>query len=109
IKSTETHFLPLEISNIDVKFHLHHHQKGLLWYSTYGVNFAGDYSFTNISQKEELVRFRLRFPAAQAIYDDLVLYANDQPLPVSNESGGDGGAAVAAIMMKPGQVVHLRT
>jgi hypothetical protein len=34
-------FLPVEASRIRVNFHLNPRQKGLLWYSTYAVDFAG--------------------------------------------------------------------
>src|ERR1043165_7865588 len=39
--------LPLETSNVSVDLNLDHRQKGLLWYSTYTVNFKGVYSFLN--------------------------------------------------------------
>src|SRR5690349_24726399 len=42
--------LPLESSKIDVDLDLQHRQKGLLWYSTYKVNFAGVYGFRNTSE-----------------------------------------------------------
>src|SRR5438034_10249705 len=38
-------FVALESSRIDVDLDLEHRQKGLLWYSTYGVKFAGVYRF----------------------------------------------------------------
>src|SRR6185436_9785761 len=52
---------------------LEHRQKGLLWYSTYKVTFAGIYAFHNPSDKEQLVDFKLQFPTSQAIYDNLTL------------------------------------
>jgi len=107
--SRETRLLPLESSRIDVRFDLEHRQKGLLWYSTYGVGFGGDYGFTNTSDKDELVTFRLRFPAKHAIYDDLALSLDDQPLAVTNEADAEGGAAIASARLKPGQRIRLRT
>lgn len=59
--------LPLESSKIDVDLNLEHRQKGLLWYSTYKVNFAGVYGFRNPSDKEQTVDIRLQFPTSQAI------------------------------------------
>ena len=64
--------LPLESSNIDVNLDLQHRQKGLLWYSTYKVDFSGVYGFRNTSDKEQTVNFELNFPTSQAIYDNLV-------------------------------------
>src|SRR6266550_8121817 len=57
-----TTLLSLESSAIDVALDLEHRQKGLLWYSTYKVNFAGNYVFRNPSDKEEAVSFKLNFP-----------------------------------------------
>src|ERR1039458_655524 len=44
-------FLPVEASRIHVNFHLTPRQKGLLWYSTYAVDFTGNYTFHNRSEE----------------------------------------------------------
>ncbi len=80
--------LPLESSRISVNLNLNHRQKGLLWYSTYAVDFAGGYKFRNTSQQEESVDFQLKFPAAQAVYDDLRVMINDNPAPIRSDSSG---------------------
>ena len=41
------HRIALDASDINVDLKLDHRQKGLLWYSTYGVRFAAIYRFTN--------------------------------------------------------------
>jgi len=66
---TEDQITPLllESSKIDVDLDLQHRQKGLLWYSTYKVNFSGVYGFRNTSDKEQTVNFSLQFPTSQAI------------------------------------------
>ena len=94
--------LPLESSAVDVGLDLEHRQKGLLWYSTYKVNFAGRYGFTNTSDKEQKVTFELGFPSAQAIYDDLVFTVDGVPVPtntadqrVSGEAKVPAGKSVA--------------
>ena len=84
--------LSLESSAIDVALDLEHRQKGLLWYSTYKVAFAGNYSFRNPSDKEETVFFRLGFPTARAIYDDLTLTVDGTPVPITNEGNAAGGS-----------------
>src|SRR5262245_48341395 len=45
------HNVDPESSNIDVNLDLEHRQKGLLWYSTYKVKFAGAYVFRNPSDQ----------------------------------------------------------
>ena len=85
--------LPLESSNIDVNLDLDHRQKGLLWYSTYKVAFSGVYTFVNTSDKEQVVDFKLQFPTAQAIYDNLTFVVDGVPLQLANESNAAASSA----------------
>lgn len=82
--------LPLEASTIKVNLDLDHRQKGLLWYSTYKVDFSGVYSFRNTSDQEQTVDFELQFPTTEAIYDDLTLTVDGAPAALK-----DGGNAAA--------------
>ena len=95
--------LPLESSAVDVGLDLEHRQKGLLWYSTYKVDFAGSYGFRNTSDKEQLVTFVLNFPTAKAIYDDLVFTVDGTPVATSNEAN----AASGSVKIPAGQVTRL--
>ena len=88
--------LTLEGSRIDVALDLEHRQKGLLWYSTYKVNFGGVYTFNNPSDKEQAVMFALKFPSSQAIYDDLVFTVDGAQVPVTNEHGTASGTVKVA-------------
>lgn len=88
--------LPLDSSRIDVALDLDHRQKGLLWYSTYKVNYGGVYTFHNTSDKEQAVTFTLSFPASQAIYDDLVFNIDDVPMTITNEKNSVSGIAKIA-------------
>jgi inner membrane protein involved in colicin E2 resistance len=96
IKTTSTVPLSLESSKIDVGLDLAHRQKGLLWYSTYAVGFQGDYSFTNTSGGPQDVTFYLSFPSQQAVYDDLAMSVDNQPIPVKNAGPGVQGTAQVA-------------
>ena len=96
--------LGLDSSHIDVALDLEHRQKGLLWYSTYKVNYGGVYSFQNRSFKEQSVNFTLVFPASQAIYDDLVFTVDDVPLSITNEQNSATGVAKVG----PGKVATLK-
>jgi inner membrane protein involved in colicin E2 resistance len=80
--------LPLESTRIGVKIHLDPRQKGLLWYSTYGVDFGGDYVFRNTTAEPRNVSFRLNFPAQKAIYDGLQMTVNDQLIPLTTDEQG---------------------
>ncbi|MDQ3473396.1 MAG: hypothetical protein M3447_06630 [Acidobacteriota bacterium] len=74
--------LPLESSRINVSLDLEHRQKGLLWFSTYKVDFSGAYTFRNIGEKEEAIVFALRFPTTEAIYDNLTFLVDGAPVPL---------------------------
>jgi inner membrane protein involved in colicin E2 resistance len=96
--------LPLTGSSIDVALDLEHRQKGLLWYSTYKVNFSGEYGFGNTTDKEQLVSFTLRFPTQQAIYDDLVFSVDGSPVQIKNE----GNQATGQVKVAPGKTAQLK-
>ena len=97
VEKTEIVPLSIDASKIDVVLNLKHRQKGLLWYSTYAVAFDADYTFTNSSGQDQNVTFHFTFPASEAIYDDLVMSVDDQPLPVSyTKAGATGSSHIAA-------------
>ena len=83
--------LALESSRIRVKINLDPRQKGLLWYSTYAVDFGGDYVFRNDTTAAQAVSFRLKFPAQKAIYDGLQMKVNDQVVPLTTDDQGTVG------------------
>ena len=95
--------LPLESSAIQVALDLEHRQKGLLWYSTYKVDFSGSYGFRNLSDKEETVDFTLNFPTSQAIYDDLTFLVDGVAVPTTNHDK----AATAAVKIAAGKTAQL--
>jgi len=98
------HSLTPDSSNIDVALNLDHRQKGLLWYSTYAVKFAGEYTFTNPTDKDQFVSFRLKFPADKAIYDDVTVLIDGQKVPISN----DNDAIVARANVPAGKTVTMQ-
>jgi inner membrane protein involved in colicin E2 resistance len=103
VKDEVTTWLPLESSTVDVALNLEHRQKGLLWYSTYKVGFAGSYGFHNTSDKEQDVTFVLNFPASKAIYDDLIFTVDGAAIPVTNEQN----AALGHVKLQPGSSTRL--
>lgn len=98
-----TNDVPLESSKIKVDLDLQHRQKGLLWYSTYRVRFAGVYGFRNPTDKEQTLIFRLQFPTAQAIYDDLTFNVDGDPATLTNENN----AAKAEVKIGAGKTAQL--
>jgi inner membrane protein involved in colicin E2 resistance len=100
----ETRTFRPQASTIAVGLNSEPRRKGLLWYATYKVGFRGDYQFRNLEGSPRTVRLRLRFPASQAIYDDLQFFLDDQP--VTPVIGSDSAYALARL--EPGQIVRLR-
>ena len=94
--------LPLDQSRIKVGLDLEQRQKGLLWFATYRVAWAGQYVFRNDTDAED-VTFKLAFPAPQAIYDDLVFTVDGQAVPVTTKDG----AVTATLKRSPGSVMRL--
>lgn len=70
--------LALDQTRASVAFDLDHRQKGLLWYSTYVVSFAGTFRFRNTTDSEA-VTLEFRLPASQAIYDALQVTVDGKP------------------------------
>ena len=106
VKTVQEEFvtdLPLESSRVDVGLDLQHRQKGLLWYSTYKVAFSGLYSFRNSSDKEQTVDFKLRFPTAQAIYDNLTFTVDGTPVSLANQNN----AATTSVRVGAGRTAQL--
>jgi inner membrane protein involved in colicin E2 resistance len=97
--------LALEGSNIDVKLRLDHRQKGLLWYSTYAVDFAGEYKYRNDTSEPQVVSYHLAFPAQRAVYDGLEMEVDGQRVPIA---ANEQGACVEA-MLAAGETATLRT
>lgn len=111
----EVRAVPLERTRIEVALALEPRQKGLLWYSTYKVRFQGQYTFRNTGDAAPLT-FTLPLPASLAIYDDLVMRVNGQPLPLTSlparpDAPGAGTASVASVsgsaVVPAGQVAVL--
>jgi len=95
--------LPLESSKIDVNLNLGHRQKGLLWYSTYKVDFLGLYTYRNSSDKEQSVDFDLKFPTSRAIFDNLTFTVDGNPVALTNNNN----TATGVVKIAPGKVAQL--
>ncbi len=77
-------------------------RKGLLWYKTYKVHFAGDYSFKNNFANERKFDVTFAFPAQQAVYDNVSILVNGKRV----EPSGDMYAR-SSVVLKPGQTATL--
>jgi inner membrane protein involved in colicin E2 resistance len=91
--------MPLDSSRVNVVLNLDHRQKGLLWYSTYAVDFSGAYKFRNTSASDQPVDFQLKFPASQAVYDNLTVTVDDKLVPIRTDSS----SVIARVPVAAGQ------
>ena len=101
ITKTETHevtnAVPLDSSQIVADLHIDYRQKGLLWFSTYRVGFAGNYTFRNPTGQEQSFTIRLPLPSKQAVYDGMEISLDGQVLPLDF----GGAEAIARGVLKP--------
>jgi len=88
----------VDASRVAATFHIDYRQKGLLWFSTYKVDFDGVYTFQNPSSREEEFVFQLPFPAQQAVYDNVQLLLDEKPLALTFS----GSQAVARTRLAAG-------
>jgi hypothetical protein len=93
-----------ESSRVDVRLGLDHRQKGLLWYSTYVVDFAGTYVFRNPGTEAAPVLFTLPFPAEKAIYDGLTMEVNQKQVVFA----ATPQTASTTVAVAPGETAILR-
>lgn len=96
--------LPLDATRVNVNLQLDHRQKGLLWYSTYAVDFAGEYKFRNPTTEAQVVEFFLPFPAEHALYDGLLMKVDGKEM--STVTAGNGASVTATL--EPGQTADVQ-
>jgi inner membrane protein CreD len=100
--------VPLVSSKVDVDLKLEHRRKGLLWYDTYTVDFAGRYGLHNVDAEARTMVVRFEFPSAEAPYDGfrLLVDGNEPALDVQSPAPGTppGRAAVTRVRVGPGAV-----
>lgn len=75
---------PLESSRVNANLNIDYRKKGLLWYSTYHVNFSGTYQFKNSDGAARDVTFLFHLPADHAVYDGLRFAVNGTLVAVQN-------------------------
>ena len=73
--------MPITENNIRTRFELDQRQKGLLWYSTYRIHFAGRYTFENPQDKRGEMLVSFTFPSANGQYDEFKFEVDGSPVP----------------------------
>lgn len=96
----------LDRSRIGVDFRMDHRKKGLLWYSTYAVDFRGDYRYVHQDAREGILVLTYRFPTVQANYADFRLEVNGRVDPkITPVDEGRGKIVQQRIPVRPGAAI----
>jgi hypothetical protein len=94
----------LSKSRIKVNIELEPRQKGLLWYSTYRVKFAGDWGFGNEFPDQRTFSVKFMLPAGQAAFDNVLFYVNGKrTYPTGNLADG----LTTSVVLKGGEKATL--
>ncbi len=78
--------VPVE-NRIAVTIDLEHRRKGLLWYSTYAVDFDAQYTLSNSEPVAQTVRVHFPLPSKTATYERLQATLDGEPLPGAADYG----------------------
>ena len=90
----------VESSDIHVAFQLEHRRKGLLWYSTYDVDFDAVYTFKNPLDERAEGTVTFYFPASSTIYDEFQFRVDQTDItPTANNTAG---GIKAVVQVPPG-------
>ncbi|MDD3627611.1 MAG: inner membrane CreD family protein [bacterium] len=84
----EKNGLAIHKSDINVKIDLEHRRKGLLWYSTYKVDFKGTYTILNEKDTARETYVVFSFPNVGAVYDNFEFAIAGQPVEEIEILGG---------------------
>jgi hypothetical protein len=107
VENHVTRTIPLQGSDIKVVLGLDHRQKGLLWYATYAVDFAADYTFVNTTGGTRDIEIAFPFPSRNAVFDDLRFEVVGKPWLVTPAPNQD--RIVGRVRLESNERVTLRT
>ena len=94
------HDLSLDSTEVAVDLKLDYRRKGLLWYSTYRVDFSGSYRISNPTQTTRDIIFVFAFPIENAVYDDFHLLVDGKEI---GDIQIEAGRMRRAMRLPPGQ------
>ncbi len=92
----------LASSDVHVSFDLDHRKKGLLWFSTYAVDFDGSWRVLNPYAAASNLLLVFRFPTPLAIYDDFSFLIDGRE---AQARRGADGSLEAVVTAAPGETV----
>lgn len=79
--------IPITSSAITADFDLDQRRRGLLWYSTYAVDFFAAYEVGNAAAESAQITMKLPFPTASGVYDGFAVRVDGTTVPVRYSDG----------------------
>jgi inner membrane protein involved in colicin E2 resistance len=92
-------------SDLNVDIVLEYRKKGLQWYSTYRVKFAGTYEFSNDSEHQRDLSVTFGLPAQNTIYDNFHFFVGEEEV---ENVDLQSGVVTAALALQPGRTEKIR-
>ncbi|MEM1444307.1 MAG: inner membrane CreD family protein [Verrucomicrobiota bacterium] len=93
-----------EVSNIEVNLQSDPKQKGLLWYRTYVVDFAGEYVIKNPTPISQTIYVTFQFPAEETRFDQFSFRLGDEETGKSPQNG----EITEAVILEPDEETTVR-
>lgn len=91
-------------TEVDVDLKLEHRKKGLLWFSTYVVDYRAKYSVTNDTSEPRKIFVNFFFPATNALYDDFTFRAKNEEV---DFPPGAADGITASLELAPGETADV--
>lgn len=80
VDDVASYYLIPDSNDISVGLKIDYRRKGLLWYSTYTVDFEGRYRVVNTTPAARDIWFEYHFPASQGVYDNFAVTVDGKKL-----------------------------
>jgi hypothetical protein len=90
-------------SAVRADLRLDQRRKGLMWYSLYGVDFAGTWTYTHAGPRPGTLAFSLALPSASGSYDGFRLVVDGEDM--SDRAAPQNGSIDLSLPVAPGDVV----
>ena len=105
VTDVNTFYLIPDSNDIDVDIKVDYRKKGLLWYSTYTVDFKGRYYVANPTAKPREIWFEYSFPTTQGVYDNFTVLLGGEKL---QDLKPQSGKVYAKLPLEPGQGIMVQ-
>jgi hypothetical protein len=100
VDDLSTYYLIPDSNDITADLKIEYRRKGLLWYSTYTVDFDGRYRVVNTTPAVRDIWFEYHFPASQGVYDNFAVTVDEEKI---RDLDTRDGKVFVRLPLDPGQ------